>query len=85
MTNITYTVNQDTPQSIPNVEVFSQEDTTLVNNFQLNQLFFKHSLNHFKRFYHPQVKLLEIQMDDSNLPFSVGKKSEVVNSIYTLN
>jgi hypothetical protein len=39
MTNITYTVNQDTPQSIPNVEVFSQEDTTLVNNFQLNQLF----------------------------------------------
>lgn len=39
MTNITYTVNQDTPQSIPNVEAFSQEDTTLVNNFQLNQLF----------------------------------------------
>ena len=55
---------------------FSVKDT-----FQLNQLLFKHSLNHFKRFYHPQVKLLEIQMDDSNLPFSVGKKSEVVKSI----
>jgi hypothetical protein len=39
MTNITYTVNQDTPQSIPNVEIFSQEDTTLVTTFQLNQLF----------------------------------------------
>jgi len=52
--------------------------------FQFNQLLFKHSLNHFKRFYHPQVKLLEIQMDDSNLPFSVGKKSEVVKSICTL-
>ncbi len=39
MANITYTVNQDTPQSIPNVEVFSQEDITLVNTFQLNQLF----------------------------------------------
>jgi len=39
MANITYTVNQDTPQSIPNIEVFSQEDTTLVNNFQINQLF----------------------------------------------
>jgi len=39
MTNITYTVNQDTPQSIPNIEVFSQEDTALVNNFQINQLF----------------------------------------------
>ena len=39
MTNITYTVNQDAPQSIPNVEIFSQEDTTLVNNFQVNQLF----------------------------------------------
>lgn len=39
MANITYTVNQDTPQSIPTIEVFSQEDTTLVNNFQVNQLF----------------------------------------------
>lgn len=39
MANITYTVNQDTPQSIPNIEVFSQEDTSLVNNFQVNQLF----------------------------------------------
>lgn len=39
MANITYIVNQDTPQSIPNIEVFSQEDTSLVNNFQVNQLF----------------------------------------------
>lgn len=39
MANITYTVNRDTPQSIPNVEVFSQEDTTLANTFQVNQLF----------------------------------------------
>lgn len=46
MANITYTVNQDTPQSIPNVEVFSQEDTTLANTFQVNQLFDsnKHSI-----------------------------------------
>ena len=59
---------------------FSVKDT-----FQLNQLLFKHSLNHFKRFYHEPVQFLEIQMDDSNLAFSVGKKSEVVKSIYTLN
>lgn len=39
MTNITYTVNQDTPQSIPSVEVLSQEDTNLINTFQVNQLF----------------------------------------------
>ena len=39
MTNITYTVNQDTPQSIPSVEILSQEDTNLINTFQVNQLF----------------------------------------------
>ena len=54
------------------------------DTFQLNQLLFKHSLNHFKRFYHPQVKLLEIQIDDSIMVFSVGKKSEVVKSIFVI-
>lgn len=44
MANIRYTVNQDTPQSIPNLEVFSQEDTSLANTFQINQLF--NSNNH---------------------------------------
>jgi hypothetical protein len=39
MTNITYTVNQDTPQSIASVEILSQEDTNLINTFQVNQLF----------------------------------------------
>ena len=39
MANITYTVNQDTPQSIPTVETFSQQDNNLVSSFQINQLF----------------------------------------------
>jgi hypothetical protein len=34
MADITYTVNQDTPQSIPGFEQFSQEDTTLLITFR---------------------------------------------------
>jgi hypothetical protein len=58
---------------------FSVKDT-----FQLNQLLFKHSLNHFKTFYHPQVKLLEIQMDDSKLDFTITAKNQLTQNIVSV-
>jgi hypothetical protein len=39
MADFIYNIYQDTPESLPNIETFSQEDTSLVNSFQINQLF----------------------------------------------
>lgn len=66
MSNITYTVNQDTPQSIPNVEIFSQEDTTLANTFQINQLFdsTRHSVE--LHIYNLAGELLESEYNYTN-------------------
>jgi hypothetical protein len=66
MADITYTVNQDTPQSIPNVEIFSQEDTTLANTFQINQLFdsTRHSVE--LHIYNLAGELLESEYNYTN-------------------
>ena len=47
------------------------------DTFQLNQLLFKHCVHHFKRVYFQPVQLLEIQMYDSILEFTLEKKSEI--------
>ena len=39
MADITYTVNQDSPENIPGFEQYSQEDKALINSFQVNSVF----------------------------------------------
>lgn len=39
MADFIYNIYQDTPESLPNIETFSQEDTSLVSSFQINQVF----------------------------------------------